>query len=77
MGLAPTSYDLEFEFSQDLLTAKHADDINMTGLEKNIDDYVQRVEKKFGTCKLNKHTYTNCAARYTKNDQGDVIMDQD
>eukprot|EP00959_Pyramimonas_sp_CCMP1952_P173636 3628293-Pyramimonas_sp.AAC.1 len=49
----------------------------MTGLEKNIDDYVQRVELVFGKCKLNKHSYTNCAVRYTKNDQGDVIMDQD
>eukprot|EP00959_Pyramimonas_sp_CCMP1952_P099655 2083341-Pyramimonas_sp.AAC.1 len=45
IGLAPTSYDPEFEFSQDLVTAKHLDDINMTGLEKNVDDYVQRVEK--------------------------------
>eukprot|EP00959_Pyramimonas_sp_CCMP1952_P116090 2426904-Pyramimonas_sp.AAC.1 len=27
-GLTPTSYDPEFEFSQDLLTAKHVDDIN-------------------------------------------------
>eukprot|EP00959_Pyramimonas_sp_CCMP1952_P017712 375568-Pyramimonas_sp.AAC.1 len=49
----------------------------MTGLEKNVDDYVQRVEKVFGKCKLNKHSYTNCAVRYTKNEQGDVIMDQD
>eukprot|EP00959_Pyramimonas_sp_CCMP1952_P140427 2938493-Pyramimonas_sp.AAC.1 len=47
IGLSPASYDPEFEFSQDLLTAKHADDINMTCLEKNVDDYVQRVEKVF------------------------------
>eukprot|EP00959_Pyramimonas_sp_CCMP1952_P046991 981064-Pyramimonas_sp.AAC.1 len=45
VGLAPTSYDPEFEFSQDLLTAKHVDGINMTGLENNVDHYVQRVEK--------------------------------
>eukprot|EP00959_Pyramimonas_sp_CCMP1952_P100440 2100978-Pyramimonas_sp.AAC.1 len=45
IGLTPTSYDPEYEFSQDLSTAKHVDDINMTGLGKNVDDYVQRVEK--------------------------------
>eukprot|EP00959_Pyramimonas_sp_CCMP1952_P056043 1170548-Pyramimonas_sp.AAC.1 len=48
----------------------------MTGLEKNVDNYVQRVEKVFGECKLNKHYYTNCAVRYTKNEQRDVIIDQ-
>eukprot|EP00959_Pyramimonas_sp_CCMP1952_P172067 3595328-Pyramimonas_sp.AAC.1 len=36
MGLTPTSYDSEFEFSQDVLTAKHVDDINMTGLENKL-----------------------------------------
>eukprot|EP00959_Pyramimonas_sp_CCMP1952_P403417 8452824-Pyramimonas_sp.AAC.1 len=49
----------------------------MTGLEKNVDDYVQRVEKVLGTCKLNEHSCTNCAVRYAKIEQGDVIMDQD
>eukprot|EP00959_Pyramimonas_sp_CCMP1952_P219421 4587633-Pyramimonas_sp.AAC.1 len=49
----------------------------MTGLKKNVDDDVQRVEKVFGKYKLDKHYYTNCAIRYTKNEQGDVIMDQD
>eukprot|EP00959_Pyramimonas_sp_CCMP1952_P384584 8060214-Pyramimonas_sp.AAC.1 len=49
----------------------------MTDLGKNVDDYVQRVENVFGKCKLNKHSYTNCAVRCTKNEQGDVIMDQD
>eukprot|EP00959_Pyramimonas_sp_CCMP1952_P382353 8011835-Pyramimonas_sp.AAC.1 len=49
----------------------------MTGLEKIVDDYVQRVEEVFGQCKLNKHSHTNCAVRYTKNEHGDVIMDQD
>eukprot|EP00959_Pyramimonas_sp_CCMP1952_P129136 2700370-Pyramimonas_sp.AAC.1 len=49
----------------------------MTGPEKNVDDYVQRIEKVFGKCKLNTHYYTNCAVRYTKNEPGDVIMDQD
>eukprot|EP00959_Pyramimonas_sp_CCMP1952_P218672 4572904-Pyramimonas_sp.AAC.1 len=38
IGLTPTSYDPEFELSQDLLTAKHVDDINMTGPQKNVDD---------------------------------------
>eukprot|EP00959_Pyramimonas_sp_CCMP1952_P112755 2357278-Pyramimonas_sp.AAC.1 len=71
IGLTPTSYDPEFEFSQDLLTARHVDDINMTGLEKNVDDYVQRVDKVFGKCKLNKHYYSTCAVRYTKNEPGD------
>ena len=31
-GLKPTSYDEEFETSPSLLTAKHVDDINMTGM---------------------------------------------
>eukprot|EP00959_Pyramimonas_sp_CCMP1952_P218741 4574252-Pyramimonas_sp.AAC.1 len=48
----------------------------MTGPKKNVDDYVQRVEKVFGKCKLKKY-YTNCAVRYRQNVQGDVIMDQD
>eukprot|EP00959_Pyramimonas_sp_CCMP1952_P006518 136211-Pyramimonas_sp.AAC.1 len=43
----------------------------MTGLEKNVYDHVQRVEKVFGKCKLNKHSYTNCAVRYTKSERGD------
>ena len=77
IGLSPTSFDPEFEFGPDLLTAKHVDDINITGLERNVDNYVKRVESVFGTCKVHKHTYTNCAVRYTKNEQGDVIMDQD
>ena len=75
--MSPTSFDPEFEFGPDLLTAKHVDDINITGLERNVDNYVKRVESVFGTCKVHKHTYTNCAVRYTKNEQGDVIMDQD
>eukprot|EP00959_Pyramimonas_sp_CCMP1952_P408830 8567680-Pyramimonas_sp.AAC.1 len=49
----------------------------MTGPQKNVDDYVQRVEKVFGKCKLNKHSHTNCAVRYARNEQGDAIMDQD
>eukprot|EP00959_Pyramimonas_sp_CCMP1952_P413109 8656665-Pyramimonas_sp.AAC.1 len=36
-GLRPTSYDEEFETSSTLLTARHADDINMAGAEDIID----------------------------------------
>ena len=42
-----------------------------------MDNYVKRVKSVFGTCKVHTHSYTNCAVRYTKNEQGDVIMDQD
>ena len=63
IGLHPTCFDPEFEIGNDLLTAKHVDDINMTGLEKSIDHYADRVEKVFGKCKLHKHTCTNCAVR--------------
>ena len=56
-GLNPTSYDEEFETSPNLLTAKHVDDINMAGIEENIDTYIKCVESTFGECKLNKHTY--------------------
>ena len=76
-GLQPTSYDEEFETSPNLLTAKHVDDINMTGTERNIDTYIKCVEDTFGKCKLNKHTYTNCAVRYTKDSDGNVALDQD
>ena len=76
-GLKPTVYDREFEFKPGLITAKHVDDINMTGTEKEIDRYTQQIEKIFGKCKLNKHQFTNCGVQYTKLDNGDVILDQD
>ena len=38
---------------------------------------MDRVEKVFGKCKLHKHTYTNCAVRYSKDEHGNVLMDQD
>eukprot|EP00959_Pyramimonas_sp_CCMP1952_P386772 8105944-Pyramimonas_sp.AAC.1 len=38
-GLRPTSYDEEFEMSNNVLTAKHVDDINMAGIE-DIGKYV-------------------------------------
>ena len=40
-GLTPTSYDPEFEISDSLRTAKHVEDINITGTEKAIDDYIK------------------------------------
>ena len=76
-GLRPTSFDEEFETSASLLTAKHVDDINMTGEASAIDRYVKCVETTFGECKLNKHSYTNCAVRYAKHDDGSVSLDQD
>ena len=76
-GLKPTSFDQEFEVKKDLRTAKHVDDVNMTGTEQEIDSYVKIVEKVFGQCKVNKHTFTNCGVRYTKTDNKDVVMDQD
>eukprot|EP00959_Pyramimonas_sp_CCMP1952_P196165 4101244-Pyramimonas_sp.AAC.2 len=77
MGLQGTSYDEEFEMSPNLLAAKHVDDINMTGADAGVDSYVKCVESTFGSFKLNKHTYTNCAVRYAKSSDGDVSMDQD
>eukprot|EP00959_Pyramimonas_sp_CCMP1952_P375371 7862017-Pyramimonas_sp.AAC.1 len=76
-GLLPTSYDEGFETSTNLLTAKHVDDINMACTEVTIDKYVKRVEDMFGKCKLNQHTYTSCAVRYTKDEDGNVTLDQD
>ena len=42
----------QFKVGSDLLTAKHVDDVNMTRLGKNIDDYVSRVQTVFGACEL-------------------------
>ena len=77
LGLKPTSFDPEFEVKKDLLTAKHVDDVHMTGTEKAIDHYASKVEEVFGKCKLNKHEYTNCGVRSRRLTNGDVIMDQD
>eukprot|EP00959_Pyramimonas_sp_CCMP1952_P404669 8480837-Pyramimonas_sp.AAC.1 len=46
-GLRPTSYDEEFETSNNLLTAKHLDDINMAGTEETVDNHVKCVEDTF------------------------------
>ena len=77
IGLQPTSFDTEFEVKPDLRTAKHVDDVNMTGTDKCIDSYVTAVEQVFGKCKVHKHQFTNCDVRHTKNSNGDVILDQD
>eukprot|EP00959_Pyramimonas_sp_CCMP1952_P093895 1964338-Pyramimonas_sp.AAC.1 len=74
-GLRPTSDDEEFEASNNLLTAKHVDDINLAGTEDTIDKYVQRVEDIFGRCRLNKHSCTNCAVMCTKDEDGNVTLD--
>jgi len=73
IGLMPTAFDPEFEFKKDLMTAKHVDDVNMAGTEKEIDRHHSEVEKVFGSCKMNKHVFTNCGVRYAMH----VIMDQD
>jgi len=77
LGLKSTSYDPEFEITTSLRTAKHVDDINMTGDEGHVDHYITDVEKVFGKCKVTKHQFTNCGVRYTKRKHGDVAMDQD
>eukprot|EP00959_Pyramimonas_sp_CCMP1952_P233689 4883929-Pyramimonas_sp.AAC.1 len=46
-GLRPTSYDEEFEASNDLLTAKHVYNITMAGTEDTIDKCVKCVEDTF------------------------------
>ena len=70
-----STYDLEFEIKKDLLTAKHVDDINMSGRESLIDHYVKEVEKVSGKCKLNKRQFTNCGVQYTHKDNGDIALD--
>ena len=76
LGLTSTSFDPEFELKDNLRTAKHVDDINMTGIETDIDQYIASVESVFGKCKVTKHQYTNCGVRHTKHKHGDVTMDQ-
>ena len=77
IGLRPTSYDPEFEIKKDLQTAKHVDDVNMGGVEPQIDHYHKEVEKVFGPCKINKRQFTNCAVQSTLTKEHDVILDQD
>jgi hypothetical protein len=77
LGLKSTSYDQEFEVMENLQTAKHVDDVNMTGTEVKIDHYRAEVEKVFGPCKLEKHSFTNCGVRSTMQDNHDVQLDQD
>ena len=45
IGLKPTSFDPEFEIEENLRTAKHVDDVNMTGQYGQVNHYVQQVEK--------------------------------
>eukprot|EP00973_Karenia_brevis_P057710 8028227-Karenia_brevis.AAC.1 len=71
------TYDPEFEFKRNLTTAKHVDDINMGGTEKEIDDYHAAVERVTGKCKINKRQYANCGVRHTLQQNHDVILDQD
>ena len=76
-GLQSTSYDPEFEFTKTIRTAKHVDDINMTGTDSGINEYIKLVEATFGTCKVNRHNFTCVGVRFQKTDDGDVILDQD
>ena len=78
IGLRSTTYDPEFEVGEDinLLTAKHVDDVHMTGDEPIIDYYKAEIEKVFGPCKMTKHSFTNCGVHYEKLKNGDVTLDQ-
>eukprot|EP00959_Pyramimonas_sp_CCMP1952_P310160 6491368-Pyramimonas_sp.AAC.1 len=66
-----------FETSNNLLTAKHVDDINTASTTDTIDKYVKCVEDTFGKCKLNAHTCANWAVKCTKDEDGSVTLDQD
>ena len=77
MGMRSLSYDPECEIKKDLVSAKHVDDVNLTGKNKEIDHYTYEVEKVFDKCKLNKNEYTNCGVRNIKHPNGDVTLDQD
>ena len=77
MGLRPFAYDEEMEATKDLLTAKHEDDINMAGIEKNIDNYKKEVDRVFGSTKIHKHEYTNCGVRSVMDKDHNVTMDHD
>ena len=77
MGLTPFSFDQEFEMKKNLLTAKHVDDVNMTGTEDQIDAYKIEVDKIFGSTKIHKNEYTNCGVRSKMDENHNVILDQD
>eukprot|EP00959_Pyramimonas_sp_CCMP1952_P030949 649108-Pyramimonas_sp.AAC.1 len=49
----------------------------MAGSEGTIDACIESVEDASGNCRLNKHTYTNCAVGYAKDCDGHVTLDQD
>eukprot|EP00959_Pyramimonas_sp_CCMP1952_P251530 5255850-Pyramimonas_sp.AAC.1 len=48
----------------------------MAGTEDTADKCVKCVEDTFGKCKLKKHTRTNCAVIYTKDEDCNVTLDQ-
>eukprot|EP00959_Pyramimonas_sp_CCMP1952_P132263 2765362-Pyramimonas_sp.AAC.1 len=49
----------------------------MAGTEDTIGKCVKCVEDRFGKCKFNKHTCTNCVVGCTKDEDGNVTLDQD
>ena len=53
------------------------DDVNLTGQESLVDDYVKMVEKVFGECKVSKHSFTCVGVRHQKLENGDISLDQD
>ena len=65
------------ETKPELRTAKHVDDVNMTGTAGSVDAYAKAVEKVFGPCKINKHEFTCVGVRHRKLANGDVTLDQD
>ena len=77
MGMTPLSFDQEFEMKQNLLTAKHVDDVNMAGTENQIDIYKTKVDNVFGSTKIHKHEYTNCGVRSIMDKEHNVSLDQD
>eukprot|EP00959_Pyramimonas_sp_CCMP1952_P413122 8656963-Pyramimonas_sp.AAC.2 len=49
----------------------------MAGTEDTIGKCVKCVEDTSGKCELNNHTCTNCAAIYTKDEDGHATLAQD
>ena len=76
IGFISTHFGPEFEIKENLRTAKHVDDINLTRLPKEMQEYIKAVESVFGPCKRHNKCFTNCGVRHTKTD-GAVILDQD
>ena len=76
-GLKETSFDKEFEIQDGLRTAKHVDDVNITGKEAVVGKYVKIVEQVFGECKVSKHNFTCIGVRHQKLENGDDSLDQD